>query len=176
MKFDHYTLRPPVIEDAQHVYDLIMDNRPRLIDYFPIAIGGIHSLADTEHYIKLKTKQAQAKEAITYLIVDDETTIPIGFTFIKNFDWDVHKAELAYYIDKHYERKGITSKALQLIIAYCFDALKLKKLYLRTAKDNIGSQRVALKNGFLLEGVLRKDFKIADGTLIDLHYYGLIKN
>ncbi len=176
MNFDHYTLRPPVADDAQNIYDLITANRPRLIDYFPIAIGAIHSIADTEQYIKLKTKQAHAKEAITYLIVDDNTNIPIGFTFIKNFDWDIAKAELAYYIDKHYEGKGIVSKALQHIITYCFATLKLKKLYLRTAKDNIGSQRVALKNGFLLEGVLRKDFKIADGTLIDLHYYGLIKD
>jgi ribosomal-protein-serine acetyltransferase len=176
MKFDHYTLRHPVIEDAQHIYELIMNNRPRLIDYFPIAIGSIHSVTDTEQYIKLKIKQAHAKEAITYLIVDDKTNLPIGFTFIKNFDWSIPKAELAYYIEKDYEGKGITSKALQLAITYCFDTLKMKKLFLRTAKDNIGSQRVALKNGFLLEGVLRQDFKIADGTLIDLHYYGLIKN
>ncbi len=175
MKFDHYILRPPLSEDAESVFELIMTNKPRLIDYFPLAVGSIHSLIDTAEYIKLKTAQLEKKEAYTWLIIDTKTEKPIGFTFIKNIEWKIPKAEIAYYIDKHYEGKGIVSKALKLTITYCFDALKMNKLFLRAAIDNPASQRVAIKNGFLREGILRSDFRKADGKLIDLHYYGLVK-
>lgn len=175
MQFDHYTLRPPLIEDTESLYKLVTNNKPRLLDYFPIALNAITSIANTRSYIELKISQAEKQEAITHFIIDDHTTKVIGVVFIKNFDWTIPKAELAYYIDKNYEGKGIISEALKQLINYSFTELKLNKVYLRTATDNAGSQKVALKNGFKLEGVLRKDYRIFNGTLIDLNYYGLVK-
>jgi len=52
--------------------------------------------------------------------------------------------------------------------------LELKKIFLRIAPENIGSNQVALKNGFELEGVLKCGFRRGDGVLIDVNYYGLV--
>jgi RimJ/RimL family protein N-acetyltransferase len=51
----------------------------------------------------------------------------------------------------------------------------LNKIFMRIAEDNVSSRRVAEKNEFKIEGVLRKDFKTAEGKLIDVVYYGLIQ-
>jgi ribosomal-protein-serine acetyltransferase len=108
--------------------------------------------------------------------MDKSVSKPIGMLFIKSLDWRIPKAELAYYIDKEYEGKGIISKALNNVIEFAFSVLKLNKLYLRVAPDNKGSRKVAEKNSFKIEGTLRNDFKTYEGALIDLLYYGLINN
>ncbi|MGP8217064.1 MAG: GNAT family N-acetyltransferase [Bacteroidia bacterium] len=175
MKFEHYTLRPPVLKDSLQLLEMMQDNRARLLDYFPVSAGSMKDISSTKKYISEKIKQAKAKEILTFIIYDNTQSRPIGMIFIKSIDWSIPKAELAYFIDKKYEGQGIISKGLKHIIAYCFDTLKMNKLFLRVAFDNIGSQRVAVKNGFVLEGKLRNDFKKADGGLINLNYYGLIK-
>jgi RimJ/RimL family protein N-acetyltransferase len=175
MQFDNYTLRLPVSKDASLLLDMILSNKERLVDYFPVTAGSVRDMSSTKKFITEKIKQAERKDAFAFIIIDNLVSRPIGFIFIKNTDWHVPKAELAYFIDKDYEGKGIISKGLKLVINYSFDRLKIRKLFLRAAKDNKGSQYVAIKNGFRQEGTLRNDFRKSDGTLIDLYYYGLVK-
>ena len=40
----------------------------------------------------------------------------------------------------------------------------------------MGSQKVATKNGFIQEGILREEFKNGEGKLEDIMYFGLIKS
>jgi RimJ/RimL family protein N-acetyltransferase len=42
---------------------------------------------------------------------------------------------------------------------------------MRIAETNTGSKRVAEKNGFSKMGILKKDFRIPNGELIDLIYF-----
>ena len=94
---------------------------------------------------------------------------------LKNFDWRVPKCEFAYFIDKSYEGKGIISKVTKVLIDHCFKVLKMSKVWIETGEDNIGSKTIALKNGFKLEGLLRNNFRDAEGNLLNLEYYGLLK-
>jgi RimJ/RimL family protein N-acetyltransferase len=52
----------------------------------------------------------------------------------------------------------------------------MKKLFLRTHEKNIASRRVAEKNGFVMEGIIRNDYKTTSGVVVDLMYYGLLKS
>ncbi len=63
-----------------------------------------------------------------------------------------------------------------MAINIAFNEVGLNKVYCRVAPNNIASNRVAQKNGFELEGVLKQEFRIQDGSLIDLNYYGLLKS
>lgn len=112
---------------------------------------------------------------LAYGIYDLSTNTYIGHIFLKDIDWIIPKGQIGYFIDKDWQGSGLITKALQAFSQHCFDIWNLKKLYLRTALGNIGSQRVALKAGFELEGILRSDFKTAEGKLIDVHYYGKVK-
>lgn len=66
--------------------------------------------------------------------------------------------------------------AIQQAIDNAFSNLNLNKVYCRVATDNTASNKVAIKNGFQLEGVLKQEFRIHDGSLIDLNYYGRLKH
>lgn len=57
-------------------------------------------------------------------------------------------AEITYWIDRRHWGKGIATKALGLFL----DIESIRPIYGRTAFDNIGSQRVLQKCGFILCG------------------------
>ena len=81
-----------------------------------------------------------------------------------------------YFIDTDFEGKGIISKAVSEVISFCFNELKMNKIFICTSKINFGSQQIALKNGFVQEGTLRQEFKNGEGILEDINYYGLLKS
>ncbi len=56
-------------------------------------------------------------------------------------------------------------EALQHTTEFCFDVLQMNKLYLLTNTENKGSQAVAKKCAFVLEGTHQHDFKNVNGDL-----------
>ncbi len=53
-----------------------------------------------------------------------------------------------------------------------FTTMGMERVYARVDPENMGSRRVLENCGFLEEGVLRHDFRLPDGRLIDLVIYG----
>jgi len=91
---------------------------------------------------------------------------------VKNINWEVPKAELGYFIDKHYEGQGITTIASRLVVDHIVSEYKFIKLLCRASTRNKGSIAVILKNGFELEGTIKKDYRTTKGEIVDLNYYG----
>lgn len=165
-------IRPITLKDSDAFLMLMNTNRNRLKNYFPILTKSVTDKESTINYIKEKQQQQTDKASYTFVMLSEKNEI-IGCLIIKNINWATAKAELAYYIDKKQEGKGITSLGVSWIIDYCFSQLQLKSLFLRIDPKNIGSKTVALKNGFVLEKIVPNDFTTADNRLIDIEYYGL---
>ena len=92
---------------------------------------------------------------------------------LKSINWRVPKCELAYFIDKNNEGKGIISGITKVMVDFCFNELNMNKIWIETGEDNFGSKAIALKNGFKMEGLLRNNFRDSDGNLMNIEYYGL---
>lgn len=174
MKFDNYLLRLVNSNDVQAYFDLVDINRKRLEDFFAGTVAKNKSMEDTGTFIAEVIEKAAKKTYFPFVIIDKSTQRMIGYADIKNIDWNIPKAELGYFIDKDYEGKGITTKALSKIIEYCFEVLQIRKIFLRTHESNISSRKVAEKNGFRVEGNIRSDYKTTSGVIIDVMYYGLL--
>jgi len=167
-------LRPLNSDDFNEFFLLIDRNRLRLRDFFPLTISVVTSREKAKAYVEQRMRQAVKKEFFSFVLTDRGGKLQ-GYISLKNFDWEVPKCELAYFIDGAYEGKGIMTNAMAAIVGYCFDTLRMNKLYLTTAVDNHSSRRMVEKNGFEVEGVLRKDFKHSSGKLVDMAYYGLVR-
>lgn len=174
MHFSHYTIRLIAIEDLEDYFSLIQSNRQRLEDFFAGTVAITKTLEKTKTHLGNVIMLNQKKNYYSFVVIDDTTHKLIASLQVKNMDWSIPKAELGYYIDKSYEGKGVITKALSFIGDFCFNELGLAKLYIRTHESNTGSIKVAEKNGFLLEGIIRKDYKTTKGELVDLLYYGLV--
>lgn len=59
-----------------------------------------------------------------------------------------NRAEITYWIDKKFWRKGIATEAVRQLLTI----VTIRPLYARVAKDNIGSNRVLEKTGFVIIG------------------------
>jgi RimJ/RimL family protein N-acetyltransferase len=85
-----------------------------------------------------------------------------------------HRAEVGFWVAKAYRNRGIATTALRVFIRYAFEELNLSRLTAHTLVFNTASARVLEKNGFEVEGYLRKHTRI-NGNLFDTLACGLLK-
>ncbi|MFA6524637.1 MAG: GNAT family protein [Patescibacteria group bacterium] len=91
-----------------------------------------------------------------FTICDD--TKPIGFMGLSKISKKSKNAELFIAIgDSEYRGKGIGKKAMQWIIDYGFNKLKLHKIYLNVYENNIPAVKLYKSLGFVVEGKIKDD-------------------
>ncbi|MEO5776215.1 MAG: GNAT family protein [Flavobacterium sp.] len=173
--FDHYTIRLLELSDLEKYFSLIEKNRKRLEDFFTGTVSRTKTFEDTELFLKEIIQKRYGKLYYPYIIENLDNNEIVGFIDIKNIDWNIPKAELGCYTDENYAGKGITSKAFSLFTDYCFNHYGFAKLFLRTHESNFAAQKLAEKAGFQIEGRICKDYKTTKGEVVDLIYYGKIK-
>jgi RimJ/RimL family protein N-acetyltransferase len=172
--FDNYKITLLDEGDGDLFFELIDSNRQRLEDFFAGTVSKTRTLKDTLNYCVEIQNRINAKTYFPYMISDKTTNEFIGLVDVKNIDWNVPKAELGSFIDSRYEGKGIVTKATNLVVDYIVEKHKFIKLLCRANSRNKGSIAVILKNGFELEGTIRKDYRTTKGEIVDLNYYGRI--
>ena len=173
--FDQYSIRLARHSDLPAYFNLIERNRPRLEDFFAGTVALTQTLDDTASHLADVIAQADERKHFPFLVFDENTGSLIASIQVKNLDWAIPKGELGYYIDAAYEGRGVVTKAVSRIIRFCFDELGLNKVFIRTHEGNVSSRRVAEKNGLIHEGTIRKDYKTTRGEVVDLMYYGLVR-
>lgn len=173
--FDNYTLSPITLDDTNIFFELIENNRERISTYFPGIVGFTKTLEETKAHIEERIAGAESGKYMIYLITDTSNNKIAGVVQMKDIDFNARKREFGIFIDEAYLKQGIATKSILASIDYCFNNLKLNKVFVRIAEENTASRGVAEKCGFKVEGILRQDFMTSDGKLIDLYYYGLLK-
>lgn len=154
-------------------YDLFQENRNLLIDNFPKTDRALASQEKAEEYVRQSICDWLFHRDFMFGIWDNESAKLIGFIRLFHIDWDVPKGELAYFLDKDYSGKGLMTETLHAVVELAIKKMGFYKLYVRTATDNYGSQRVARKLGFRREGDYRGDFRNPSGDLLDTMVFGL---
>lgn len=168
---DNIHLRYIEEKDALDFYHLLRNNINHLSINFSKTLQAIYSEEAAVQFIKNKIDLIQKREQF-YFLIEIERHI-IGCLSLKEIDWDVPKAEIAYFVDEKYQGKGITSRAINWLKDFCFNELKLLKLFARIVPDNIGSRKVVMKNGFIKEANLKMDHRTGLGELTDTEYYSV---
>lgn len=162
-------------DDFLGLFKLVDSERARLQPYFPVTCAHCSDPRGTRAYIKDMIARAKRREFFCFAMRDYEGGAPIGLVFLKEFDWTVPKCETAYFIGSIYERKGITTMGLMWAVDFAFSRLGMEKVFARVDPENIGSCTVLERCGFEKEGVMRRDFRTADGRLLDLVQYGVLR-
>jgi ribosomal-protein-alanine N-acetyltransferase len=99
----------------------------------------------------------------------------IGRCEIARVQMSVGRAENGYALNQHYWGKGFASEAIQCVLTYGFDEMKLNRIAAEVLTDNAVSIHLLEKMGFKREGTLRQETKIR-GYLEDIHIYGILKS
>lgn len=133
-----------------------------------------YSAADADWWIKTRIEHTRKQnKEVTFAIRDAGKLI--GVVSADSFDIGTsHRAEIGYWLAAPYWRQGIMTEAVRAFVKYAFEELEVLRLTAYVLEFNSASARVLEKNGFILEGRLRKHFR-KDGELIDARLYGLLK-
>lgn len=160
----------------EEFYALIDRNREHISKTFPVTLANCMDLEKTVTHISNNSTKEDKKEGYYFYLRNLESRELIGYVVIKNINASLSKCELAYFVDKDFEGKGIITKAVANVLAVCFNELNMNKAYICTSLVNTASQKIALKHGFVQEGILREEFRNGEGLLEDVMYFGLLKS
>lgn len=153
-------LKPTIIEDLQYLFEFQLDK-----EAIRLAAFTSKDPSDKDAYISKYTK------LLTDPSVNNQTILvnDIIVGSIAKFVMDGH-AEITYWIDKKYWGQGIATQALKEFLVIETS----RPIFGRTAFDNIGSQKVLEKCGFLKTGT-DKGFANARQKEIEEFIYKLEK-
>lgn len=168
--FDQFQIKPLNTENPGKLFHLLNNNRERLENDFPVTIGNAKTFEKLEDYCIQIQEKVKNKTYLPYIIYSNHEWI--GFLDVKRIDWSFPKGEIGYFMDEKFEGQGLMTKAIKVWTEYLVDKYQFIKLVARIDIANVGSSKVVLKNGFQLEGTLRKDHRTLEGKLIDVSYYG----
>jgi len=168
IEVDRLHLCPLDIQHREHYFELVSANREYLQESFPITVKNTETLVKSGAYLKSLQEKWLLDQGGKLGIWLDTTLV--GMIMIKNLDWSIPRCELAYFVGEKYTHKGYTTEALNAVVEYCFDELKLIKIYLRIIATNKASLALAEKCGFEQEGYFKKEYRTGNKELVDLVY------
>lgn len=97
----------------------------------------------------------------------------IGLNHVNKFQGT---AEVGYWLGEKYWRQGYGSEALEAVLNFAFNKLKLRRIWGPIFVGNPSSGKLLEKFGFKKEGIMRKAVKSkATGKIHDEIFYGLLK-
>jgi RimJ/RimL family protein N-acetyltransferase len=148
-------LRPFKMEDAPQVAEQANDKE---VSKNTLVIPYPYSVEDGKQWLEVVLKEKRKKQPaqLTFAIeVEGAVAGAISLVHIQHG----HKAEIGYWLGKDYRGKKLMSRAIKEVCRYGFNELKLKRITAKVFTFNPASKRVLEKNGFELEGTLKKEAK-----------------
>lgn len=149
-------------------------------NYPEATIKKLLGLATDEEFNKEKEKAKGGyvtydRTIVAFLLVLKETDETIGRGGFHNWYKDHRRAELGYALFKEEnKRKGYMGEAVDAILAYGFNNMDLNRAEALIGPQNIASQSIVKKYGFIQEGHLRQHF-VRDEVPEDSLVFSLLK-
>jgi ribosomal-protein-serine acetyltransferase len=159
------------IKSAKEIYACIDNSREYLRQWLPF-VDQTESWKDTEKYLKsIHEARGALKDLVFEVRYKDKI---VGLIGLKDIDLVNNKAEIGYWLTKDAVGKGIMTRSCAALINYCFDELKLNKLWIRCAVENTRSCNIPKQLGFCFEGIERQG-ELLQGKYHDLKVYSLLR-
>jgi [ribosomal protein S5]-alanine N-acetyltransferase len=164
-------LRQITMEDAPALYKMRSDKNMMAMIARPLAtcIEDVQKLIET-----IQTGQAN-NDLINWAISlkNDATLIgTIGYYRMKK---EHYRAEIGYMLAKEHQGMGLMNEAVTEVIRFGFEVIKLHSIEAVIAPENVASQRVVKRTGFVQEGFFRES-EFFEGKFISKTVYSLLTN
>jgi len=109
----------------------------------------------------------------TWCVVDAEDTM-VGNVSLWALDAEHRSAGVGYRVMPDRRRQGVASQSVQAVSRWAISDLGVERIALEHVIANPGSCGVAQRAGYLLEGTLRQDYRLPDGSRWDSHLHSLL--
>ncbi len=158
-------LRYQKVSDAKRFFEIL--NNPNFL-YFS---SKPKSIEEEREFLRKTQKNKRNNYGHNFTILYDKKMV--GGAGIKVNQHRKHIGEIGYFIDYDYWNKGIATKVVKILEKIGKD-LGIRRFEIVLYHKNKGSMKVALKNNYKREAVLRKFDKVL-GKYRDMVLYSKIK-
>lgn len=173
LESERLLIRLPHPEDVRPMHLAISMSLPDLARWMPRACKG-QTQRQTRDYVYTQMALFVQDENYMFGLFTKSTGAFIGAVELAPKIRKIPSYEVGYWIRSDVAGQGYATEAIKALTAYGMEKLQAGRLFLRTEPDNIGSQRVAEKCGYLKEAHLRNDALSVDNTTaVDTLIYGL---
>jgi RimJ/RimL family protein N-acetyltransferase len=155
------TLRPLRMSDALGVFLAVKESMASLSPWMPWAYPG-YSIIDSEGWIKSATKTWSEGSAYEFAIVDSSDGSFIGGCGLNHINTLDKVANLGYWVRSSRQKQGIATRAAKVLIQFGINDLKLNRIEILAAVENLPSRKTAEKAGGVREGILRHRIALPD--------------
>lgn len=167
----HIALRPATPDDADLLY--AWRGEPSVARYQPLghlSRGQLRAELAAQQSSSFEEERGEKFQWI--ILCDDE---PVGWITLVVTNWEHGLAEIGYALTTERQRRGITPRALHLLLADLFMNTALERIEARCAVENEGSRKVLEAVGFQREGVLRSYFQLGPRR-VDNYLYAILRD
>lgn len=158
LKNDHITLRALEPEDLEHFYRWENDTTLWAVS----SAVEPYSRYILKEYIAFADKTIYEKKQLRLMIERNADKAVIGAVDLFDFDSHHLRAGVGILVDKSFQYQGFGTEALELLVAYAFDFLKLKQLYAHVPVSNAVSKSLFAKLQFVHTGTLKSWLRQGD--------------
>jgi RimJ/RimL family protein N-acetyltransferase len=166
-------LRRYVTSDVPEVLRLMQANRDRLLRSFRELAMDLSTVEEVLAYVEKTAAGWSDCTAFVYGIWFEHDNDLVGQLTVKTIIWNVPSAELSYFVDRNWLRRGVAVEAIQAVLQQAFERGDFKRLFVRIIEINSESVALAHRMGFRHEGVLRRAFRCGFGELHDVHIFAM---
>ena len=168
IKGEKVLLRAIELDDANVLQQMINDEEIEQMMWghsFPVA-----------RHQQVKWIENLLNEKSVFRAMIDVAGATVGTIILSNIDMWNGNAEIHIKLANACERdKGYGTDAVTALVSYAFNELRLNCIYCRIKEDNIASQKLFEKCGFVKEGCLRSRV-YRNGRFYDFYEYSVLKS
>ena len=157
-------------DDASEIFEL--RSNPETMKYIPRPLA--KTLDDALKHIKLINDNIDSNTDINWAVAEKDSNKCIGIMGFYRTQPENFRTELGYMILPAYHNKGYVTEAVKTLVTFAFNELNFHSIEAIILPDNVASERVLQKNGFVKEAHLVEN-ECYNGKFIDTVIYSLLK-
>lgn len=164
-------LRPAMPGDGPALHEAKAETFDQLHQWMPWA-KEMSTVEEDEITVREAYAKFIRREDLMLFAFEKDTGRFIAGTGLHRFDWAVRRFEIGYWVRTSAQRKGYATEISNALTRYAFTQLNAKAVCIGHAAGNDKSCGVIEKLGFALEGVMKNETSLPDGTVLDSYIYG----
>ncbi len=154
-------IRPFREKDGPAFVEAVLESVATVGVWLPWCHGN-YSIVEAEAWFGYCEGQLQAELSYELGIFHAATSELLGGVGINQINQDHNFANEGYWVRQTQQRKGIASRAVQIISSFGFRQLDLTRLEIVAAEGNLPSRKVAEKVGAVFECIARNRLMLHD--------------
>lgn len=149
-------LRAMKVTDAADMFDYARrEDVTRYLTWTPHPDVGY-----TREYLTYVGQRYRTGDFFDWSILHTESGRMIGTCGFTRFDFSSDSAEIGYVLHPDYRGRGLATEAVNAVISFGFERLKLHRIEAKYIRGNEASRRLMERVGMEFEGYARESMKI----------------